>query len=164
VVPSHVSPQGRQVAPIHGGIASYMARASGVHLAPAHGALWSPRVPRHPVPLGETVSLSNPIPSVASLGFSEAEDCGESSNQPPLNLSWVGRSFGWSGSFLSCWKGTVRGDRRSFAQVVRVRSAPAIMVPPRLNWGWGRSGFGAGRGRRWPNWTSWLRLILTSTG
>jgi hypothetical protein len=46
------------------------------------------------------------------------------------------------------WKGTITRDLRSFAQVLKCKSAPMVMVPLRPTRGWSRSGFGAGRGVR----------------
>ncbi|TVU05367.1 hypothetical protein EJB05_48526, partial [Eragrostis curvula] len=43
-----------------------------------------------------------------------------------------------------CWSGE-NGVTRSFAQVVRSRSAPVVMVAGMESRGWGRDGFGAGR-------------------
>lgn len=44
------------------------------------------------------------------------------------------------------------GDTRSFAQVVRARYAPCVMVPPRPGREWGREGFGSGRGGGGEGW------------
>jgi hypothetical protein len=63
------------------------------------------------------------------------------------NLGWMERVCGRKKVPDSGWTGTTSGDCRSFALVVRVKLAPTVMVPPRLNRGWGRSGFGAGRDR-----------------
>jgi hypothetical protein len=66
----------------------------------------------------------------------------------PPNLEWVVRAcVGWKER--CCWGGgTIGDDRRSFAVVVRPKSAPIFMVPPGPMHGWGRSGFRAGRDGR----------------
>jgi hypothetical protein len=63
------------------------------------------------------------------------------------NLGWIERVCGRKKVPDSGWTGTTSGDCRSFALVVRVKLALTVMVPPRLNRGWGRSGFGAGPDR-----------------
>jgi hypothetical protein len=42
----------------------------------------------------------------------------------------------------------VSGDWRSFARVVRSKLTPVVMVRPKPTQGWGRVGFGSGRGAR----------------
>jgi hypothetical protein len=58
----------------------------------------------------------------------------------------------------------VQGDRRSFAQVVRKRRAPMVMVPPRWPWGWGRDGFGSGRYGRGAGWTGRPGMVCYRQG
>jgi hypothetical protein len=84
-------------------------------------------------------SSSRPLhPLKETLGSSSA-----SSYSPDIRVVEVACGFPWVLS--ECWGGTTCGDRQSFAQVLRQRQAPVIMVPPRRPCRWGREGFGGGR-------------------
>jgi hypothetical protein len=81
--------------------------------------------------------------SQVSLGFGPS--CSNPSSAP--NLEWVYHALGKRGRSKG-WSGTLSGDCRYFAQVVRSKQAPVIMIPPRPARGWGRNGVGSGRGGR----------------
>jgi hypothetical protein len=64
------------------------------------------------------------------------------SSSPQIQL--VERGCGLIWVTAEWWKGTVSGDQRPFASMVRKSPAPIVMVPPGRPRGWGRKGFGAG--------------------
>jgi hypothetical protein len=73
-----------------------------------------------------------------TLGFHDLTSCG-------IKIDLVERAcgFGWASS--RCWGGTVKGDIRSFAQVVKVSHAPVILIPLGRPHDWGRENYGVGR-------------------
>jgi hypothetical protein len=88
--------------------------------------------------------LSPPhLQSRVSLGFGAS--CSNPSFAP--NLEWIYHALGKRGRSEG-WSGMLSGDCHSFAQVVRSKQAPVIMIPPRSVRGWDRNGIGPGRGGR----------------
>jgi hypothetical protein len=92
--------------------------------------------------LSASSSLSHPLhPPKRTLGSSSS-----SSYSPDIHVVEVTCGFPWVLS--ECWGGTTCRNHQSFAQVLRQRQTPIIMVPPRRPCGWGREGFGCGRFKR----------------
>jgi hypothetical protein len=63
-------------------------------------------------------------------------------------ISLVEVACGLPCAISECWGGSISGDHRSYAHVLRQRRALVIMVPPRRPRGWGRNGFSASRAGR----------------
>jgi hypothetical protein len=100
-------------------------------VASIHGS-----VPSFPPSETKKVSSAFSNPPSSLLGFSVTENRRVLLLQGP-NLGWVERACGIHKDSLSGWKETTEGDYRSYAQVVQVKLAPRIMVPPCPNRGWG---------------------------
>jgi hypothetical protein len=113
----------------------------GCQLGSSHGD----REKFNPLLEGDSVKVrAHPaFPQSTSLGLG----CSSTPGPYSPKLGWIAHACGRKDA-LGGWKGTMSGDRRSFAQVLRVRLAPVVMVPPWLTRGWGRSGFRFERGGR----------------
>jgi hypothetical protein len=84
-----------------------------------------------------------------SLGFTEAADSrSASSSSCPINFEWFECAWGNRKPSVGEWSGSIHGDQRSFAAVVRFNTTSVVMVNPRPTWGWGQGNFGGGRGGR----------------
>jgi hypothetical protein len=55
------------------------------------------------------------------------------------------------------WQGSIHGDLRSFAWVVRYNPAPMVRMNPRPTRGWGRGGFGSDHGARGQRGMVWFQ-------
>jgi hypothetical protein len=104
-----------------------VATGSGCHVENIRGAFEDVPSSRY-IPLGK-VSISTSVSRSWPLNHGFVRLTNLEFHPPPnssLNLEWIERACGLQKS----WKGTVTGDCRSFAQIVRTKPAPTIMVPP----------------------------------